>query len=130
MKFKCPEDLFSLASAYIDNAYAPYSGYKVVAVLRDEHDRIFVGVNVENSSYGLTICAERVALFNAITSGSRRFREILVYSTGSKPLIPCGACLQALSEFNDGSLRVYVVVEDSFCESFTLSELLPKPFKL
>jgi cytidine deaminase len=126
----CPEDLLSLATTYIDNAYAPYSGYRVVAVLRDEHDRVFVGVNVENPSYGLTVCAERVALFSAVTAGARRFKEILVYTSKPPPPIPCGACLQALSAFDEGGLRVYVHVGGGLCESFALAELLPRPFRL
>jgi cytidine deaminase len=130
LETRCPEDLLSLALAYVDNAYAPYSGYKVVAVLRDEYGRAYVGVNVENSSYGLTVCAERVALFNAITGGSRRFKELLVYSRGSNPPVPCGACLQSLSEFDDGSLRIYVAKANGVCDSFTLSSLLPRPFRL
>jgi len=127
---KCPEDMLSLALTHLDNAYAPYSGYRVAAALRDEMGRVFVGVNVENSSYGLTVCAERVAVFNAVSSGARRFKEILVVAKGPNPPIPCGACLQVLSEFVEDDMKVYVATVDGHCESFKLSELLPKPFKL
>lgn len=130
MGSRCPEDMLSLAIAYLGNAYAPYSGYRVAAVVRDEFDRLFVGVNVENSSYGLTVCAERVAVFTAVANGARRFRELLVVSEGPQPPIPCGACLQVLSEFSDGDLLVYVATTGGLCEIFKLRDLLPKPFKL
>lgn len=130
MNSVCPHDLLSIATLYLDNAYAPYSGYRVAAALRDEDGRIFLGVNVENSSYGLTVCAERVAVFSAVSSGSRRFKELLIIARGTNPPLPCGACLQVLSEFNEGDLVIHVATTSGLCQSYRLSELLPKPFKL
>ncbi|NOZ31455.1 MAG: cytidine deaminase [Crenarchaeota archaeon] len=127
-----PRDLFNAALSVSRNSYAPYSNFHVAAAVRDEHGRVFAGVNVENSSYGLTMCAERVAVFNAVTQGARRIREVLVLALDSdEPVPPCGACLQVLSEFGDDDTVVYMVSwKSGRIDVKRLRELLPSRFRL
>ena len=110
-------------------AYAPYSKFRVGAALLTTDGRIFTGTNVENASYGLTICAERVAVGNAVSAGCRQFRAIAIVAP-SADLSPCGACRQVLAEFGEW----VVVCADSRnmrrIRSYRLSELLPHAFKL
>jgi cytidine deaminase len=109
------------------HAYAPYSNLKVGAAVKDDRGLIVVGTNVENASYGLTCCAERVAIFNAISGGAKRITELAVscpLSGRKEEMMPCGACLQIMQEFMDGSGGVYV----DGVGRFTLAELLPHPF--
>jgi cytidine deaminase len=111
-----------------EQAYAPYSGFRVGAALLAASGRVFTGCNVENASYPLTICAERAALFRAVSDGEREFEAIAVVSvTGATP---CGACRQVLSEFGgpDGDLRVLVADTAGSIRSFTIAELLPEVF--
>ncbi len=108
------------------NAYAPYSNFKVGAAVLG-CGKIYEGCNVENASYGLTICAERVAIFNAISHGCRNVDAVAIYAE-SMPY-PCGACLQVMSEFCSENCKIIVATEKSV-EIYTLDELLPKQFKL
>ncbi len=125
-----PGDLLSGARRVIANAYAPYSGFRVVAAVRAGSGRVYVGVNVENSSYGLTVCAERVAVFNAVANGEREIKEILVAVEAEDPVPPCGACLQVLSEFADPETPVYMVsLSTGKVVKARLGELLPRAFK-
>jgi len=110
------------------NAYSPYSGFKVGAAIMTESGEIFIGCNVENSSYGLTVCAERIALFNAITAGHQKFSEIVIYTDTDKPFYPCGACRQVLAEFNP-QLEVSVIWKNGK-ETMKLQDLLPNQFRL
>ena len=111
------------------NAYAPYSGFKVGAAILADDGRLFTGVNVENSSYGLTICAERTAAASAIAAGVRRFQAIAVASTGAAS--PCGACRQFLSEWGTELLVLLVDTEtDEVKQHATIAELLPCTFRL
>jgi len=118
--------LIALAREVLPFAYAPYSGYKVGAALLTAEGRVFQGVNVENISYGLTICAERSALTAAVTAGCRLFSALAIASEGEKEPLPCGACLQVLREF--GNFRVIVAGKQNKFLTFTLGELLPHPF--
>ncbi len=121
--------MIKVAKEVIKNSYSPYSKFKVAAVLYGE-DGLFTGVNVENASYGLTICAERVAVFKAVSEGKRKFEKILVYTPGQEVLpYPCGACRQVLSEFFNEDFLI-IVANDRLEEQFTLGELLPFNFKL
>ena len=109
-----------------ESAYAPYSGFAVGAALRTRSGRVFTGVNVENISLGLTMCAERVCIGAAVAAGEREFTELAIAS-GSKPAaVPCGACRQVIAEFNPG-LPIASRAGDGSVEHFTLAELLPHP---
>lgn len=123
------EKLIAAAQAAMQNAYAPYSDYGVGAALLDDRGRIFTGCNVENASYGLSMCAERSAVFQALAHGSRKFAAIAVASGGEPPAYPCGACRQVLAEFCGRDLQVYIAGRASnevVC--YALGELLPHAF--
>jgi cytidine deaminase len=107
------------------NAYAPYSHYSVGAAVLAEDGRIFAGANVENASYGMTICAERAAVFAAISAGARRIEAVAVCSENAWR--PCGACRQVLSEFADDLLVLICDGQSSLYET-TLQALLPERF--
>jgi cytidine deaminase len=107
-------------------AYAPYSRFHVGAVLVGKDGRIFAGCNVENISFGLTICAERNAVFAAVAAGCREFERIVVVADTAVPASPCGACRQVLAEFNP-DLEVLLANFRGLSETFRLSELLPRP---
>lgn len=121
------ERLLALAEEARERAYAPYSGYRVGAALEAMDGRVFIGCNVENASYSVTCCAERSALFSAVSAGARAFRRILVVAAGRGPY-PCGTCRQALSEFAP-ELEVSVVTDEGERREFTLDRLLPHPFR-
>jgi cytidine deaminase len=110
------------------NAHAPYSRFLVGAVLLAANDRIYTGANVENASYGLTVCAERVAIFQAVAQGQRRFRKLVIATDTETPKSLCGACLQVLSEFEE-DLQIICATVSGKTTSYRLKELLPNPFK-
>ncbi len=95
------EDLKEKALSVLGNAYAPYSGIRVAAAIEAEDGSVHLGVNVENASLGLTICAERAAVAAMITAGQRKIRKVVIVSSTPDPLPPCGACRQVLAEFGD-----------------------------
>ena len=127
-----PRDLLEAALSVLNNAYAPYSKFRVASAIRDSKGRIFVGVNVENSSYGLTVCAERIAVFSMVTRGGRVVREVLVLAGDSEePVPPCGACLQVLAEFADPETTIYMVSGVTGKHRVAqLRDLLPSAFRL
>lgn len=126
---KKPQELMNMANNARERAYAPYSGYCVGAALEGESGAIYLGANVENASYGLTVCAERIALFKAVTSGEKSFSRIAVAGSGKDPAYPCGACLQVLAEFAP-ELRICVGIGPEGYEEFALSQMLPRAFSL
>ena len=107
-------------------AYAPYSRFHVGAALRAKDGRVFKGCNIENAGYTATNCAERTALFKAISEGAQAFTAIAIASNGSMPY-PCGACRQALNEFAP-ELRVLTIAGDGCTDATTLRALLPHGF--
>jgi cytidine deaminase len=107
-------------------AYAPYTNFRVGAALEAESGEIFIGCNVENASYGLTICAERAAVCAAVAAGAQRFRRAVVVSDSDPPAAPCGACCQVLSEFGR-DLRVEAIGPRGTV-AWSMGELLPAPF--
>lgn len=120
------DPLVSAARAAQQQAYAPYSHFRVGAALESEDGRVFVGCNVENASYGLTICAERAAVCAAVAAGARRLRRGVVVSDADPPAAPCGACRQVLSEF--GPDMAILGVGPGATVSWTLGQLLPAAF--
>ncbi|MCK4807584.1 MAG: cytidine deaminase [Candidatus Aegiribacteria sp.] len=124
--FNDTEELLAKAKEAVKNSYCPYSKFHVTAVIEDNVGGLHIGVNVENSSYGLTVCAERAAVFSAVSCGKKEFRRILIYSPDGEPL-PCGACRQVLAEFCDDDFPVMVATLHSI-KYYTLAELLPHRF--
>lgn len=124
------EELVKMAMEVRERAYAPYSKFKVGAVIVTKEGNIYKGANIENGSYGLTVCAERVALFKAISEGEREFSTLVIYTDTDEPTYPCGACLQTLSEFVSafGGLEIIIAYKKGKV-SYNLSQLLPKRFK-
>ena len=119
--------LFEAALAARNHAHAPFSKFKVGAAIEDETGRIFTGCNVENATYGLTICAERVAVFKAISEGARKFPRIAVAADTDVLTPPCGACRQILWEFC-GDAELTLVNLQGKTETLRLKELFPRPF--
>lgn len=111
------------------NAVAGRSGFSVGAAVEAEDGRIFGGCNVENATYGLTVCAERVAIWKALSEGVRRFRAVAVVTGADTPTPPCGACRQILWEFA-GDVPVVSATESGKTKHYRMSELLPEPFDL
>ena len=122
--------LIEEAKRVLRNSYAPYSGVHVAAALLASSGRIYLGVNVENASYGLTICAERAAVAAAVTAGERSFKAIAVVSDTEEPLPPCGACRQVLAEFaGDDMIVVSHSVKTGRTRVWRLGDLLPHAFR-
>ena len=113
----------------LDNAHAPYSNFKVGAALLTRDGKLITGCNVENSAYGLAICAETLAVASAVSQGLTEFDEIAIASDDSEPTPPCGACRQVLNEFAP-NIRVSSYTRDGKEASWTLQELLPHAFVL
>jgi len=122
--------LIDEAKRVIQNSYAPYSGIHVAAALVTDSGKTYVGVNVENSSYGLTICAERSAVASMIAGGDRKPLAIAIVTDYDKPIPPCGACRQVLAEFNPDMLVIMHCVKTGETILKSLKELFPDPFKI
>ncbi|MDO4540655.1 MAG: cytidine deaminase [Syntrophomonadaceae bacterium] len=124
-------ELLHMAREAKAQAYAPYSGFPVGAALYCEDGSVFFGANVENASYSLGVCAERVAILKAVSAGRIRFQELAINSDSEQLTFPCGACLQVMAEFSpDMSLSVTVSNRDLDYMTFTLRDLLPFAFQL
>ncbi len=126
------KELCALAVKAMDNAYAPYSGYKVGAALLTEEGKIYTGCNIENAAYSPSVCAERTAIFKAVCEGKKDFVKIAV-SGGrdgkvSSEFPPCGVCRQVMAEFCPPEFEILVVKSENEYVSYTLAELLPSAF--
>ena len=122
------DELLLAAQASRTRAYAPYSKYAVGAAVLGSDGKLYSGCNVENASYGLTICAERNAIFSAIANGCREFEKIAIVADTKEPISPCGACRQVLAEFNP-NMEIILANFQGKTETFHLSELLPRSKK-
>lgn len=120
------KSLYEIAEKAISDAYAPYSGYRVGAALLSEEGKVYVGVNIENISYGATICAERSALGNAVSDGARTFSKIAIAAEEGEAC-PCGICRQALIEFSP-DMRVVTRSSEGKMNAAKLSDMLPHAF--
>lgn len=121
------DELERLALEMRARAYAPYSGYRVGAALRAGSGAVYTGANVENASFGLTVCAERVAFAQAVVAGERALDTVVVATQSSPPAAPCGACRQVLRELGP-ALRVVLVNDRGERRELSLAELLPEGF--
>jgi cytidine deaminase len=119
--------LIEAAKTVRERAHAPFSNFKVGAAIEDEHGQIYTGCNVENASYGLTLCAERVAVFKAISEGAGKLLRIAIVADTPTPTPPCGACRQILWEFM-GDAEVTLVNLDNQQETIKMSAILPRAF--
>ncbi len=123
--------LMSAAKNAMKQAHAPYSNFKVGAALLCQDGSIYSGCNVENASYGLSVCAERTALLKAVSEGKRKFSALAIAASGKKAMpYPCGACRQVIAEFCNKDFIILVVHPSGKYESFRLGDLLPKTFEL
>lgn len=120
------EELERAACESQERAYAPYSDFRVGAAVLAESGQIYTGVNVENASYGLTTCAERVAIFKAVAAGERTIRAVAVCTDSG--VAPCGACRQVMREFAKGPMAIYLVDAEGNGRETTLGALLPDSF--
>ena len=119
-------ELRAAAESARERAYAPYSGFRVGAALETDEGHIVMGCNIENASYGLTICAERSAIAAAVSTGHRNFRRLALVSDSPEPIAPCGACRQVLLEFAPTMKVESYAGERSV--SWTVAQLLPAGF--
>jgi len=129
---RSPARLLREAAGAMRRAYCPYSRYPVGAALLSDDGRVFAAANVENASYGLTICAERAAFAAAVGAGGRRFAALVIVSARGPLPYPCGACRQVMREFCGDAFPVTVAHADNLAGARTLrlAELLPKPFEM
>lgn len=123
------KELIEISISAQEFAYAPYSQFKVGAALLCTDGNVYTGCNIENSTYGATNCAERTAVFKAVSEGKREFSAIAITSSGGELTFPCGICRQVLSEFSP-EMRVILSNNDNNIKTFSLSELIPHSFKL
>lgn len=122
--------LIAAAAAAREHAHAPYSHFRVGAALLDETGRLFTGCNVENASYGATCCAERVAIFKAISEGGRKIAKIAVACDQDEPCMPCGICRQVMAEFAAPDFELLAASPSGRSRRYTMAELLPDAFTL
>lgn len=120
-------ELVERATAAKEKAYAPYSKFRVGAALMTDDGTIFEGCNVENSSYGLTICAERNAVFQAAFHGKRKIAAVAVASDDDTFITPCGACRQVLAEFANSATEIILTTPNGKYQTVRLSKLFPTP---
>lgn len=113
-----------------DNAYSPYSKFCVGAALLCKNGNVYTGCNIENASYSATVCAERVAIGNAISHGEKDFKAIVISSSSDDYCFPCGVCRQFLSEFVDGDFEVVLAKNEEEIKIYKFSQLLPDSFRL
>ena len=125
-------ELLEEAKKASQNSYSPYSKFAVGACVLFENGKKYLGCNIENASYGLSICAERIAIANAISNGEKsKIKAIAIYSPNQKRCFPCGACRQWINEFIENSNEVKIIIEDTNLEPLVLTfeEIFPYSFK-
>lgn len=123
------DKLIETATAMLEQAYVPYSKFPVGAALLTSDGQIYSGCNIENSSYGLSNCAERTAVFKAVADGHHKFSYLVVTGNTDQPISPCGACRQVISEFAPADLPVLLTNQKGQMHETTISDLLPGAFK-
>lgn len=121
-------NLVDLAIKASEHAYIPYSHFPVGAALVTKDGKVFQGCNIENASFGLTNCAERTAIFKAVSEGYRDFQEIAIFGKTEQPVSPCGACRQVMVEFFEQDAKVILISKNGQTVEMTVAELLPYSF--
>jgi cytidine deaminase len=122
-------ELVEIAEQQLKYSYAPYSGFKVGAALLSKDGKVFTGCNIENASYGASNCAERTAVFKAVSEGTKEFTAIAIVSSADILTYPCGICRQVLAQFSP-DIKVILKGKNEGIKTFVLSELLPYSFTL
>ena len=122
-------DLIAKAKEALKYSYSPYSHFAVGAALLSIDGQVFTGCNIENASFGATNCAERTAIFKAVSEGIKDFSAIAVVCSGSQPAYPCGICRQVMSEFFNPDTRI-IVEDGDRLRTYTMTEILPESFSL
>lgn len=122
-------DLIAKAKDALKYSYSPYSHFAVGAALLGIDGQVFTGCNIENASFGATNCAERTAIFKAVSEGIKDFSAIAVVCSGSQPAYPCGICRQVMSEFFNPDTRI-IVEDGDRLRTYTMTEILPESFSL
>ncbi len=120
--------LIELAKDARNNSYAPYSKFKVGAAVLTDSGKVFTGINVENVSFGATNCAERTAVFKAVSEGERKIVAVAIYSENDEYLFPCGICRQVIAEFADENAKIICSRKNEDYKVYKLGELLPEAF--
>lgn len=123
------EELINIALEARKHAYVPYSEFEVGAAIVTKDGKVYKGANIENSSYGLTNCAERTAIFKAVSEGDRDLDSIAIVADTESPVSPCGACRQVMTEFFHPKAKVYLANLKGKVSETTIEELLPDAFK-
>lgn len=124
------EKMSALAQQAMENAYSPYSKFKVGACIRSTENNYYQGANIENASYSLVLCAEATALAHMIQAGDREITDILVTSSGELPCPPCGACRQRIREFAQPNTLIHICSPKGLYKTLTIQELLPESFAI
>ena len=122
------KQLIDLAHKNLSKAYVPYSHFPVSAVLVTDDDKVYEGINIENASFGLSNCAERTAIFKAVSEGERHFKHLVIAGNTAEPISPCGACRQVMAEFFATDMPITLVSESGSVKETNLEELLPYNF--
>ena len=122
------QQLFDVANHAMKNAYAPYSHYQVGAAILCDDQKVYSGVNVENASFGLTNCAERTAIFKAVSEGAKSVKAIVITNSTKELSKPCGACRQVMSEFMGPEDVVFLANNQNDYQKYTFNEILPLAF--
>lgn len=122
------EQLIEQSKVARENAYVPYSKFKVGAALLTEDGKVYRGCNIENASFGMTNCAERTAFFKAVSDGDMKFKAIAIVADTPGPVSPCGACRQVMAEFCSKTMPVYLTNLNGDVQQTTVGDLLPGAF--
>ena len=124
------KNLINKAIEARENAYCPYSNFKVGAAALFEDGEIYIGSNIENASYGATNCAERTAIFNGVSKGNRKLKALAIIGSTEKFTFPCGICRQVMLEFaEDKNIKIYIIKNQNEILEKTLEQLIPNSFK-
>lgn len=121
-------ELIKMAKEAMDTAYAPYSGFRVGAALVVDSGNVYTGANIENISFGASNCAERTAVYKAVSKGDRKLKLIAIASDSEHYIYPCGICRQVFAEFGDKNMKILCSNKNGDFKEYTLEELLPSAF--